>query len=219
MGICCSNRPTRDDLMDEIRRDARISEYETKDNNNDDLFKSLTSPQTKEKIIFEVRDNPLEDYSKVVFQKLNDIRTNPILFYGESKKEGTSNIIEKLVGTETKPSLFSWSTKKSRIISDFFQNSKNSFKTTHQKIKEIKEKYENDYIIYTFEAKGNVAEPNRCIWNLIKKYSEPERDLFLCESFAYCVIYSEPGSDFAGSIVGNNNEVISFFFFFKLIDY
>ena len=28
MGICCSNRPTRDDLMDEIRRDARISDYE-----------------------------------------------------------------------------------------------------------------------------------------------------------------------------------------------
>ena len=84
MGICCSNRPTRDDLMDEIRRDARISDYETKE--NDDLFKSLTSSKSKEKIVFEVKDNPLEDYSKAVFQKLNEVRTNPITFYEESKK-------------------------------------------------------------------------------------------------------------------------------------
>ena len=52
MGICCSNRPTRDDLMDEIRRDARISDYETKE--NDDLFKSLTSSRSKATIVFKL---------------------------------------------------------------------------------------------------------------------------------------------------------------------
>lgn len=67
MGTCCNNRTIREDLMDEIRRDARISDYETKA--NDEIFKSLAS--SKEKIVFEVRDNPLEDYSKAVFQKLN----------------------------------------------------------------------------------------------------------------------------------------------------
>ena len=126
MGICCSNRPTRDDLMEEIRRDARISDYETKE--NDDLFKSLTSTsKSKEKIVFEVRDNPLEDYSKSVFQQLNELRTNPISFYEESKKEGYVKIIEDLIGRQKHPNLFSWSTKKSRMISDFFQNKKNTY--------------------------------------------------------------------------------------------
>ena len=95
MGICCSTHSTPDDLMDEIRRDAKISEYETKD--NDDLLKSLTSPKLSEKIVFEVKDNVLENYSKDVFQQLNEIRTNPISFSQESKKEGTYNILRKWI--------------------------------------------------------------------------------------------------------------------------
>ena len=217
MGICCSNRPTRDDLKDEIRRDARISDYETKE--NDDLFKSLTSSKSKEKIVFEVKDNPLEDYSKAVFQQLNEIRTNPITFYEESKIEGFSKIIEYLIGRQKHPHLFSWSTKKSRMISDFFQNTKNTFKSTGQKIKEIQEKYESDFEIMTYNSKGVVSNPHRTIWNLIKNYNnEDDIKKLLLDSYIYCVIYSEANMDYSGNLINNNGEeVTSYFFLFKQI--
>ena len=210
MGICCSTHSTPDDLMDEIRRDAKISEYETKD--NDDLLKSLTSPKLSEKIVFEVKDNVLENYSKDVFQQLNEIRTNPISFSQESKKEGTYKILRKLIESEKRPTLFSWSTKKSRSISDYFTNEKNVNKPSMQKLKEIKDRYESDFYISIYEAKGVITNPNKVIWNLFNKLQQKEIYKILFDTYAYCVIYSECSKN-------NVNEIASYFFFFKLLDY
>ena len=58
MGISCCSFSANDDLMDEIRKDAKIVQYETKDV-NEDLLHGLLKQRTKEKIVFEVKDNPL----------------------------------------------------------------------------------------------------------------------------------------------------------------
>ena len=81
-----------------------------------------------------------------------------------------------------------------------------------QKLKEIKDRYESDFYISIYEAKGVIANPNKVIWNLFNKLQEKVIYKILFDTYAYCVIYSE----FSKS---NANEITSYFFFFKLIDY
>ena len=76
----------------------------------------------------------------------------------------------------------------------------------------IRKKYESDFYISIYEAKGVITNPNKVIWNLFNKLQQKEIYKILFDTYAYCVIYSECSKN-------NVNEIASYFFFFKLLDY
>ena len=223
MGISCCSFTANDDLMDEIRKDAKIVQYERKDN-NEDLLQGLIKQRTKEKIVFEVKDNPLEEYSKLVFQFLNLLRSKTQAFINKACQYGIEHSFNNIIKHSSPPQI-AWSTKKSRMISDYFQNTKNTFKSPQIKINDIKAKYTSDFIIEDYISEGNFINEELCIWTLLSQVSESQREHLLLEGYSYCTIHSEIEANVDGellSLPNNNNtddiRIISYFFMFKPLD-
>jgi hypothetical protein len=224
MGGCCSNTHSQMDYLDELRQDAKISEYETKD--NDDIFKSIVSPRLDEKIVFQIKDDEYEQYSKELFKKLNEIRTNPILYLDKSKQNNLHSTIENIIKTKQQnTTLLSWSTKKGQFIQNYFHSPKNAFKTNQQKINDIKDKYSNDFVIVYIKVKGILCEPEIALWNLIKDNKDNNvimKQIFN-DNYVYCIIYTELEMDLSDKFNNcnnkNKNNVISHIFLFKSIAY
>ena len=223
MGISCCSFSANDDLMDEIRKDAKIVQYETKDV-NEDLLHGLLKQRTKEKIVFEVKDNPLEEYSKLVFQFLNLLRSKPQAFINKGSQYGIEHSLNNIVKHKPPPQI-AWSTKKSRMISDYFQSHKNSFKSTQTKINDIKAKYKSDFMIDTYISEGNAINEEICIWNLLSQVGETEREHLLLHTYSYCIIYSEVKASANGEVhsilspqSNGDIEIVSYFFMFKPLE-
>lgn len=214
MGECCTHLKEKDDLFEEIRRDAKISQYETKGNNNESDFLRVLSI-SKENIVFEVQDNPLIDFSKGIFNLLNLIRTNSKVALNFSKKYGLENIMNDLIVVNNRPPLMDWSSKKSRFISDYFQNPKNSFKSTKSKVMEIQEKYKEGYNVSVFQVKSAKNNSELCISGLLKKLDKEGLNVLLNDIFEICIIYSEIVCNYTFADVVNQKDVNSYFFFFQ----
>ena len=224
MGGCCSNTHSQMDYLDELRQDAKISEYETKD--NDDIFKSIVSPRLDEKIVFQIKDDEYEQYSKELFKKLNEIRTNPILYLDKSKQNNLHSTIENIIKTKQQnTTLLSWSTKKGQFIQNYFHSPKNAFKTNQQKINDIKDKYSNDFVIVYINVKGILRDPEIALWNLIKDNKDNNMIMkqIFNDNYVYCIIYTELEMDLSDKFNNcnnkNKNNVISHIFLFKSIAY
>lgn len=215
MGECCTHLKEKDDLFEEIRRDAKISQYETKGNNNESDFLRVLSIPSKENIVFEVQDNPLIDFSKGIFDLLNLIRTNSKVALNFSKKYGLENIMNDLIVVNNRPPLMDWSSKKSRFISDYFQNPKNSFKSTKSKVMEIQEKYKEGYNVSVFQVKSAKNNSELCISGLLKKLDKEGLNVLLNDIFEICIIYSEIVCNYTFADVVNQKDVNSYFFFFQ----
>ena len=86
MGGCCSNTHSQMDYLDELRQDAKISEYETKD--NDDIFKSIVSPRLDEKIVFQIKDDEYEQCAATQLVCANGIY-NAVEHDGLCRQTGT----------------------------------------------------------------------------------------------------------------------------------
>jgi len=261
---CCSKQNQNNDEMKEeinavfekIKSDNNNNNYIKNNNNNNNIlsFKNYNSylsitnsnlltsnglNKSTDKIIFEIKENPLEDYSKTIFQRLNELRTTPENFYSNSKKFKLDNIIEKYMNNKLKPNLLSWSTKKINIINNIFTN--NKYDLFYKKINEIKNLYETDFILDLFYSKGNINNIDNILFNVLKNYNEIDIEKFMNIDYNYCVIYSEiqeeniekiKKDDILQNIYNfkdvnneekkenkNNNEenIFSFFFFFKLL--
>ena len=223
MGISCCSFTANDELMDEIRKDAKIVQYEHKDNNNDDLLQGILKQRTKEKILFEVKDNPLEEYSKLVFQFLNLLRSKPQTFINKAYQYGIEHSFNNVIINHNSPPQMAWSTKKSRMISDYFQNTKNTFKSTQSKINDIKSKYKNDFVIETYISEGKSVNEEICIWNLLSQLTEQQREHLLLEAYAYCTIYSEvlpptTTNDVNVNVDVDDINITSYFFLFTPLE-
>jgi len=259
---CCTKQNQNKDEMKEeinavfekIKSDKNSNNYINKKNNNNILsFKNynnflsisnsnlLTSNglnKSTDKIIFEIKENPLEDYSKAIFQKLNELRTTPQNFYSNSKKFNLDNIIQKYMNSKLKPNLLSWSTKKINIINNIFTN--NKYDLFYKKINEIKNLYESDFILDLFYSKGNINNIDNILFNILKNYDEHDIEKFMNVDYNYCVIYSEIQEENIEKIkkddilqniynfkdvnkvekienIKNEENIYSFFFFFKLL--
>ena len=82
---CFSKKFIEEDYLYEIRKEKFFSEKETKDEDSY-LQTKISYKSNNEKIIFEIKESPFEDYSKTLFNKLNELRNNPLLFYSMAKK-------------------------------------------------------------------------------------------------------------------------------------
>ena len=225
MGGCCSNNHSQMDYLDELRQDAKISEYETKD--NDDLFKSIISPRLDEKIVFQIKDDKYEQYSKELFKKLNEMRVNPSLYLDKSKQNNLHPIIENIIKTkqDSTTTLLSWSTKKGQFIQNYFHNPKNAFKSNQQKINDIKDKYSDDFVLFYIKVTGILCDPEIALWNLIQENKENNvmmKQIFN-DNYVYCIIYTESDMDLSDKFSNcnnkNQNDVISHIFLFKSLAY
>jgi len=258
---CCTKENQNKDEMKEeinavfekIKSDENSNNYINKKNNNNILsfknynnFLSITNSnlltsnalnKSNDKIIFEIKENPLEDYSKAIFQKLNELRTTPENFYSNSKKFKLDNIIQKYINSKLKPNLLSWSTKKINIINNIFTN--NKYDLFYKKINEIKNLYESDFILDLFYSKGNVHNIETTLFNVLKNYDENDIEKFMNVDYNYCVIYSEIQEENIEKIkkddilqniynfkdvnieqnknINKEENIYSFFFFFKLL--
>ena len=87
---CCNYKTNKDDLEKEIKKDIKITDFETKITKYDESEKSFIFKNSfrsaNEFIFFEIKESPYEDYSKSLFSRLNDIRNHPLFFYSTSKK-------------------------------------------------------------------------------------------------------------------------------------
>lgn len=205
MGNCCTTSNSKEEIINELKKETKPSEYETKGSDNINHFITANQSILNEQIIFEVKDNPLEDFSKAIFQKLNEMRSNPIIFYNKSSRYYLNEFISKAVSHKPKPQELTWSTKKARRISEYFQSKANRKKSSHQKIMEINELFEQDYNVYGHFSNGSVTSIDNIIWKLLSTSNAIDRNRIFFNNYSYCVIYSD---------VFMNEEVLSFLFFF-----
>lgn len=212
MGVCCST--SNEEIIheeiiheaNEVKKETKFSGYETKE--TDDRFNTANQSVINEKIIFEIQDNPLEDISKAIFQKLNEMRTNPIKFFNKSSQYYLNDFISQAVTHKPKPIELIWSTKKEGRISKYFQLKCNKSKSNHQKILEINELFEQDYNVYGYYSNGNVARLDDIIWTLVSSSKDSDRKRIFFNDYSYCVIYTD--------VFINEENVVSYFFFFQV---
>lgn len=210
MGNCCIS--LKEDLYNEIRKDAKLYDFETKDNEDYYNLTSL-SKEKNEQILFEIKDNPYEEYSKSIFLKFNEIRLNPSLFFKSNTQYNLQNEYEE----NALPSLLTWSTKKSRKISDYFQNrhkpnenenTKSKYQNHTRTINEVKELFKTDFIITGYYSYGKLLNVNQILINLFSNTDQSTRKKIILNDYSYCVIYSD---------IYEKNTILSYFFFFKHI--
>ena len=121
MGIdCCKIKSNKEELENEIRKDLKISDFETKvtkieESERSYIFKN-SFRSANEQIFFEIKDSPYEDYSKSVFSRLNEIRCHPLYFHSNSRKYKLTNLIEKVIKNQLTYTKLTWSILKTKVI-------------------------------------------------------------------------------------------------------
>lgn len=224
MGSCCScvtKVETREGeyLYEGSLRNMKLMNFSEKNIN-------ITDSQGDEKILLQPEQSPLRDYSMSLFEKLNNLRSEPINYYNESVSYEVNDIVEILMSKIKNNEFYqlTWSTRKEREIITIFQNAK--YTDIDQRIQKIKERFEPDYEIIIFYTKNNCQkknekENNEGLWNIlngIKKLDNYEKDKILNVKIDYFIIYSIYEEQLmeteSKTEVTNRNEIISFFFIF-----
>ena len=182
--------------------------------------------QSSEKILLQPEQSPLREYSMNLFEKLNNIRSDPINYYNESVSYNVNDIIEILMKKKGNKESYAltWSTRKEREIIKILQNAK--LTDINQKIARIKKIFEPDYEVIVFCAKNNLKlndkESNEGLWSLfkeIKKMDDNSKDKIFKRKIDYFIIYSVYEDQLVTETetktdVNNINNVVSFFFLF-----
>jgi hypothetical protein len=224
---CCNMKTNQEENDNEIKKDLKISDFETKvtrieESEKSYLFKN-SFRSANEQLFFEIKESPYEDYSKSIFSRLNEIRSHPLYFYSYAKKNNLSELIEKLIKNQLTNYKLNWSSLKSKVI----------YKIMHNENMKINEKINNLELCFNRENKtfiyysiGEIENIDICIWNLLKYFPEDNYKI-LTQDYTNCSIYTEnlieehfiylnKLKDFNINNYNHNNELlITFFFFFQ----
>lgn len=224
---CCNMKTNQEENDNEIKKDLKISDFETKvtrieESEKSYLFKN-SFRSANEQLFFEIKESPYEDYSKSIFSRLNEIRSHPLYFYSYAKKNNLSELIEKLIKNQLTNYKLNWSSLKSKVI----------YKIMHNENMKINEKINNLELYFNRENKtfiyysiGEIENIDVCIWNLLKYFPEDNYKI-LTQDYTNCSIYTEKLiedhfiylnklKDFNINNYNHNNELlITFFFFFQ----
>ena len=146
MGVCCNC--DKGDIMTEIKKGTMAEGSATFHN-----FRYIASEGVNsEKILMKQKENPLKEYSLLLFQELNKFRTEPQSYYAESIKYNFDDIVKELIEAEKDKDLkLQWSTKKEIIINNIFNDQ--NIVQIKSKLISIKENFESiyDLIILFFD--------------------------------------------------------------------
>ena len=118
MGLCC-RCDSRPDLYTEVYRS--MAEGST-------AINTRFISSGNEKILFRQKENPLKDYSLMLFQELNKFRTEPENYYLSSVKYNFEDTVKELVNIKNQKKgidlRLEWSSKKEKIISNIMNDDK-----------------------------------------------------------------------------------------------
>lgn len=222
---CCNYKTNKDDLEKEIKKDIKITDFETKITKYDESEKSFIFKNSfrsaNEFIFFEIKESPYEDYSKSLFSRLNDIRIHPLFFYSTSKKNKLNELLEKVINKQVKCNKLNWSSLKIKKIYKIMHNESINIK---EKISQIENYFNKERKVFIYYAIGELDIYDDCLWNLLYNFPN-ESEKILTENYSSCVIYTENLTkehydnlanlkDY-NNIKHNNSPLISFFFFFQ----
>ena len=230
MGIdCCKIKSNKEELENEIRKDLKISDFETKvtkieESERSYIFKN-SFRSANEQIFFEIKDSPYEDYSKSVFSRLNEIRCHPLYFHSISRKYKLSNLIEKVIKNQLIYNKLNWSSLKSKIIYKIMHNENLKINDKLSQLEKIFNKENKTFIYYSI---GYIDFIDDCLWNLFSNFTN-ESYFILTENYSFCSIYTENYKnehfvnltnlkDYSNVRNYNNTNyepLITFFFFFQ----
>ena len=220
MGVCCNC--DKQDILTEIKKGTMAEGSATVNN-----FKYIISEGVNsEKILLKQKENPLKEYSLLLFQELNKFRTEPQSYYAESIKYNFDDLVKELIEAEKEKDLkLQWSTKKETIINNIFNDQ--NIVQIKSKLISIKENFESIYelIILFVQGKcGNVKESLWSVLNSLKNLDEKKFKDIILNKIDYCVIYSVKSEDlvFSEKDINDKNEdkdtIVSFYFLFKYLD-
>ena len=220
MGVCCNC--DKQDILTEIKKGTMAEGSATVNN-----FKYIISEGVNsEKILLKQKENPLKEYSLLLFQELNKFRTEPQSYYAESIKYNFDDLVKELIEAEKEKDLkLQWSTKKETIINNIFNDQ--NIVQIKSKLISIKENFESIYelIILFIQGKyGNVKESLWSVLNSLKNLDEKKFKDIILNKIDYCVIYSVKSEDlvFSEKDINDKNEdkdtIVSFYFLFKYLD-
>ena len=220
MGVCCNC--DKQDILTEIKKGTMAEGSATVNN-----FKYIISEGVNsEKILLKQKENPLKEYSLLLFQELNKFRTEPQSYYVESIKYNFDDLVKELIEAEKEKDLkLQWSTKKETIINNIFNDQ--NIVQIKSKLISIKENFESIYeliILFVQGKYGNVKESLWSVLNSLKNLDEKKFKDIILNKIDYCVIYSVKSEDlvFSDKDINDKNEdkdtIVSFYFLFKYLD-
>lgn len=220
MGVCCNC--DKQDILTEIKKGTMAEGSATVNN-----FKYIISEGVNsEKILLKQKENPLKEYSLLLFQELNKFRTEPQSYYAESIKYNFDDLVKELIEAEKEKDLkLQWSTKKEIIINNIFNDQ--NIVQIKSKLISIKENFESIYeliILFVQGKYGNVKESLWSVLNSLKNLDEKKFKDIILNKIDYCVIYSVKSEDlvFSEKDINDKNEdkdtIVSFYFLFKYLD-
>ena len=121
MGVCCGC-DSKQDILTEIKK-ASVAEGSACIQNNKLI---ITDATNAEQILLKQKENPLKEYSLLLFQELNNFRIEPHLYYAESVKYNFDDIVQELIYIKNKKIKrdlkLQWSTKKEIIINNIMND-------------------------------------------------------------------------------------------------
>ncbi len=188
---CCNNKTNKEDFEKEIKKDIKITDYETKITKYDESEKSFIFKNSfrsaNEQIFFEIKDSPYEDYSKSVFSRLNEIRCHPLYFHSNSRKYKLTNLIEKVIKNQLTYTKLTWSILKTKVIYRIMHNEK---MTINNKLSQLEKLFNKENKTYIYYSIGFIDSIDNCLWNLFSNFTN-ESYFILTENYTLCSIYTE----------------------------
>lgn len=191
MGIICCKYECRSDITTEIKKGS-IEEGSMAFYNS----KFLTDSSCPEQILLKQKENPLKDYSLLLFQELNKFRLEPHKYYVESIQYNLTYIVKELIKNRNKEKNridleLKWSSKNEIIIYDIMQD--NSISDILVKLKKIKRRFEKIYDLIILYVIGNSNSVKQSLWNALQNFKQLGEEKFnkiITNKIDYCVIYS-----------------------------
>ena len=195
MGLVCCKDESRSDLVTEIKKGSVVegSFYNSK---------FLTDSSSPEQILLKQKENPLKDYSLLLFQELNKFRLEPHKYYVESIQYDLTDVVKELIKNKNndennkKDLELKWSSKNEIIIYNIMQD-----KTSNDiliKLQKIKERFEQIFDLIILYVIGNYNNIKQSVWNVLLNFRKLEEEKFnkiITDKIDYCVIYSIQGDN------------------------
>ena len=190
MGVCCGC-DSKQDILTEIKK-ASVAEGSACIQNNKLI---ITDATNAEQILLKQKENPLKEYSLLLFQELNNFRIEPHLYYAESVKYNFDDIVQELIYIKNKKIKrdlkLQWSTKKEIIINNIMNDE--SIKDIKTKLSIIKQKFESIFDIIILFVQGNYDNIRNSLWEVLNNFKKLDNKTFrqiILNKIDYCVIYS-----------------------------
>ena len=208
MGVCCGC-DSKQDIVTEIKK-ASAAEGSVAVLNS----RLISTDNTNvEQILLKHKENPLKEYSLLLFQELNKFRTEPHQFYAESLKYGFDDIVKELMYIKNKKIKkdlkLEWSTKKEIIINNIMND--DNIKDIKTKLSIIKQKFESVFDIIILFVQGNIDNTKESLWKVLNNFKKLDEKIFknlILNKIDYCVIYSIKSDNLITKLYKEENDNI-----------